>query len=415
MDNKKKKRIAYTIAFWTIIIVFIVFLLYKFCSNKTIQTFHSEEIHTNSDEFVSGEYIIIGDSNKQEEPLSFVEANSIDYNTIKAVYSSGWVAGGTANRKAMIDSIKDYGFNAVVLDIKDENGHLSYNSSVQIAKDIGSSKNMIKNINEVIKEYHDNGIYVIGRIVTFKDPTFAKAIKDIAYKKDDGSYWTDKSGNYWPNPYNKDSWHYPIELAKEAVELGFDEIQFDYIRFPSSEGRVKLISFGYDSDTISKSQIINEFLTTVMDELSDYKVKISADVFGITTKREGDFEHIGQDYKEIAKIVDVICPMVYPSHYGKGEYGIAKPDLEPYNIVHRAMNDSFERISGDTKTAIVRPYLQDFNASWLGRGNYQIYGNEAVSAQIKACYDLNIHSFTLWDPTNKYCYEALDLANKSGE
>ena len=215
-----------------------------------------------------------------------------------------------------------------------------------------------------------------------------------------------------------------IALAKEAAELGFDEIQFDYIRFPSSEGRVKQISYGFDSATVTKSQKINKFLTRVMDEMAEYKIKISADVFGIITKRNGDFENIGQDFKSIASIVDVVCPMVYPSHYGYGEYKVAKPDLNPYKIIYSALSDAQKRIteynaSGEVietnnKYAEIRPYLQDFTASWLGKGNYQVYGTNAVKDQIQACFDLGINGFTLWDPNNKYCYDALELAS-SGE
>lgn len=366
----------------------------------------------------SGENVLTSHENTQSIPSDSTNIPNITptvYAPIKAVYSTGWVAGTKSMRESMIKDITDNGFNAVVLDIKDEAGHLTYNSTVQTAIDIKSSKNMVKDIKSVLDEYHQNGIYVIGRIVTFKDPTYAKSVKEISYKKADGTYWTDKNGNYWPNPYNEACWDYPIALAKEAAELGFDEIQFDYIRFPSSEGRVKQISFGFNSDTVSKSEIINKFLNRVMDEMADYNVKISADVFGIITKRDGDFEKIGQDYKEISKIVDIVCPMVYPSHYGYGEYQVSKPDLNPYKIIYGSISDAQKRVSGESNVAEIRPYLQDFTASWLGKGNYQVYGTNAVKEQIEACYDLGIESFTLWDPNNKYCYEALAKINKSGE
>lgn len=408
----KKKSIYF------IICIFILFgftlLIKQLYFHQPISTVSSNSFEKlsekYSDERISDENAIdtIND-NQDEYEINLINMNAINLNAIKAVYSSGWVAGGESSRKEMIQNINNNGFNAVVLDIKDEAGHISYSSNVQTAIEIGASRNMIKDIKAVLQDYHENGIYVIGRIVTFKDPTFAKALQDIAYKKEDGTCWTDRSGNYWPNPYNKDSWNYSIALAKEAAELGFDEIQFDYVRFPSSEGRVKQIAFGFNSETVSKSEIINQFLIKVMDELADYKVKVSADVFGITTKRDGDFENIGQDYHAIAKIVDVICPMVYPSHYGKGEYKIANPDLAPYEIVYAAMHDAQDRVSGDHQTAITRPYLQDFTASWLGRGKYQTYNNDAISKQIRACYDLGITSFTLWDPSNQYCYEALKI------
>jgi len=414
-------RKNWIIAISIIILLLGIFLIKKiFFKNKLTPAIEEQHLTASleiqnkgfsSGEIQSGEKM----QNSIEDEISFVNANTIHLASIKAVYSSGWIAGGENSRKEMIKNMNDYGFNAIVIDIKDEAGHLSYQSDVQTAIDIGASRNMIKDVPSIIKEFHENGIYVIGRIVTFKDPTYANAIKDIAFQTIDGSYWKDKIGNCWPNPYNKNSWNYPIALAKEATEFGFDEIQFDYVRFPSSEGKVKQIAFGFDSNTLSKSQIINQFLTKVMDELSDYKVNVSADVFGIITKRDGDFENIGQDYYSISKIVDVICPMVYPSHYGRGEYKIAHPDLEPYHIIYDAMSDALTRVSGDSETAIARPYLQDFTASWLGRGNYQTYGNEAVRDQIKACYDLGITSFTLWDPSNQYCYEALPMATNNLE
>lgn len=333
--------------------------------------------------------------------------------SVKAVYATGWVMGSKGPRDSMITLIKENGYNAVVIDIKDEAGQLSYNSSVQTAIDINASRKMISNVEAVIKELKENDIYVIGRIVTFKDPIYASKVNSIAYKKSDGSIWKDSAGNCWPNPYNRETWKYPLELAKEAAKLGFEEIQFDYIRFPSSEGKVSNISYGFDYGTTKKADIISSFLEEAMKELAPYNVVVSADVFGITTKRDGDFENIGQDFSRIAGIVDVICPMVYPSHYYYNEYKIAVPDKNPYEIVYYSLEDAFERIesyiSGDTtkKVAKIRPYFQDFTATWLGKGNYIVYGTEEVKKQIQASYDLGIKDFCLWDPSNKYCYPAL--------
>lgn len=339
---------------------------------------------------------------------------------VKAVYTTGWVMGTKKIRDSVITALKENGYNAIVIDIKDEAGQLSYNSSVQTAIDIKASQKMISNVTDVINELKAENFYVIGRIVTFKDPLYASKVNSIAYKKNDGTVWKDYNGNSWPNPYNTASWDYPIALAKEAAELGFDEIQFDYIRFPSSEGKTSTISYGFDRDTKTKSDVIENFLTKVMKEMEPYNVVISADVFGITTKRDGDFENIGQDFSRIASIVDVVCPMVYPSHYYYNEYKIAKPDKNPYEIVYYSMEDAFERYesyktlhSGDSsniKLAKIRPYIQDFTASWLGNGNYLVYGDKEVTKQIQALYDLGIYDFCLWDPSNKYCYTAIKNA-----
>lgn len=363
--------------------------------------------------------IIDSDTDSGDEPLDTkiaeqITSKKVVRDDIKAIYLTGWSAGTKSKLESSVENLKANGFNAVVIDIKDEAGRLSYKSTVQTALDIGASQNMIANISSTIEFLKENDIYVIGRIVTFKDPLYAKKVSEIAYKKSDGTLWTDYSGNNWPNPYNEASWKYPISLAKEAAQIGFDEIQFDYIRFPSSEGKTKQIAFGFDSDTKTKSQIINSFLEKVMTELEEYDVVVSADVFGIITKRNGDFENIGQDFAAIAQIVDVICPMVYPSHYASGEYKLANPDKSPYYTIYYSISDALKRYEeiedADAKKAVIRPYLQDFTASWLGKGKYLTYSTEEVKLQIQACYDLRIASFTLWDPSNKYCYDALPKA-----
>ena len=375
----------------------------------------SGDVENISGDALSGESGEFGSGDLQVSSNDFVPEN------IRAVYATGWVMGTSSIRKNMIDKIKANDFNAVVIDIKDEAGQLSYNSQVQTAINIGASRKMISNLEAVINELKENDIYVIGRIVTFKDPIYASKVDSIAYKKADGTVWKDSGGRCWPNPYNKESWEYPIALAKEAAELGFQEIQFDYVRFPSSEGRTKTIAYGFDSATKTKSDIINEFLGTVMNELKPYGVTVSVDVFGITTKRDGDFENIGQDFAKIGKIVDVVCPMIYPSHYNFNEYGISKPDLNPYKLVSKALEDAFKRFnsiaSGDTtvKFAKIRPYLQDFTASWLGKGNYLSYGEKEVTEQIQATYDQGIYDFCLWDPNNKYNYSALGKVAVSTE
>lgn len=415
-----------------VLIGILIGLIFSFSSNSSINNNLSKvnpEIKNNDSTaskltFISGDdfsnNIITNEYLGNNVAEQIIENQTNHVEPIKAVYLTGWTAGTTNKRTAVIESMKQYGFNAVVIDIKDEAGNISYKSNVQTAIDIGASKNMISDIKIVIDDFHQNDIYVIGRIVTFKDPTFAKNIPGIAYTTSSGNTWVDYSGNNWPNPYNTASWDYPISLAKEAAELGFDEIQFDYIRFPSSEGKIRNISYGFDYPTKTKSQVINSFLEHTMNELKNYDVVVSADVFGITTKKMGDFENIGQDFYEIAKIVDVICPMIYPSHYGFGEYGINKPDTKPYEIVKCALEDALKQynytsgdiIDEDIQLATIRPYLQDFTASWLKKGNYILYGTEAVTAQLQACYDLNIDEFILWDPSNKYAFEAINNIKK---
>lgn len=401
-----KQQAIIKLCFLLLLGVLIGVLIFKFA-------FHPSQEVLSPNEFVSGD----GSGDSSSDSLSsgdlavVVPPPTTLTDTIRSLYLTGWSAGTKSKRESVIENMKEANFNAVVIDIKDEAGQLSYNSSVPTAITISASKHMIADIQAVIQEFHDANLYVIGRIVTFKDPTYAKKIPENAYHKDDGSLWSDYNGNNWPNPYNEASWEYPIALAQEAATLGFDEIQFDYVRFPSSEGKTKTIAFGFDSDTKTKSEVIQAFLTKAKQALADSSVVVSADVFGVTTKKVGDFEHIGQDFQAIAQIVDVICPMIYPSHYGFGEYGIKAPDTKPYEIVTYALEDALDQYrmySGDRTLAKIRPYLQDFSASWLGKGNYILYETPAVTAQIQAGHDLGIDDFTLWDPNNKYAYDALE-------
>lgn len=370
-----------------ILVVSIIFcsaligLLIGFSDKSYLKETNSKNLTSNNSGDISGDISSnlsdnSGDIKNNSGELSGDEENTTKekYNgPVRAVYATGWVMGTKSLRESMITSIKENNFNAIVIDIKDEAGQLSYDSSVQTAIDTKASKTMVKDISAVINELKENNIYVIGRIVTFKDPNYAGKVNEIAYKKADGSTWKDYSGNSWPNPYNTATWEYPIALAKEAATLGFDEIQFDYIRFPSSEGKTSQIEYGFDRETKTKADIISAFLEKVMKDLEPYNVTISADVFGIITKRDGDFENIGQDFSRIAGIVDVICPMVYPSHYNFNEYKLSRPDKMPYELITAALQDAYKRIdtytSGDStkKVSKIRPYLQDFTASWLGK------------------------------------------------
>ena len=265
---------------------------------------------------------------------------------------------------------------------------------------------MVLNIEKVLKELHDNDIYVIGRIVTFKDPVLAGDPNTVvAYRTEEGKTWKDFNGSFWPNPYNKNSWEYPIALAKEAAQLGFDEIQFDYLRFPKTEGKISEIAYGFDSKQKSKADIICDFLEEAMGQLKEYPVKVSATVQGNTTKKNGDYLEIGQDFERIAKIVNYICPTFFPSDYSDGEYGMSKPDTHPYEITLVASKDALNRIGIPNK---IRPYLQDFTATWLGEKNYIVYSTDEVAAQLKALNENKITSFCLWDPAYKYCFDALN-------
>lgn len=359
-----------------------------------------ESSQTTGDSAQEDTTAIEGDS----EPESTVEEveNKTTAPKVKALYLTGWTVGSMSKVDHYIELAKNTEINSYVVDIKDDDGFVGYESQLPEVRENGTWKNKY-NVENVLKAFHENDIYIIGRLVAFKDPVYSLKRPDLAIKSTNGGLWKDNKKLNWLNPYNKDNWAYLVSIAKEAVEKGFDEIQFDYVRFPS-DGKKKEMDFsGMDKE---KYQAINEFLAYAAAELPG--VPISADVFGIIFESPADTEGIGQYLEEVGKDIDYISPMVYPSHYAYGQIvnkvKFAAPDLEPYNVVYNTLVKGKDRLSkvSDYK-AKVRPYLQDFTASWLRpRTMYQIYGAEQVKDQIKAVYDAGYEEWILWNASNKY-------------
>jgi hypothetical protein len=264
---------------------------------------------------------------------------------------------------------------------------------------------------------HDNGIYVIGRIVCFRDNYLAQKRADLAVKRKNGSVWRENGSIAWTNPYNREVWKYNIDIAKEAVEKGFDEIQFDYVRFPAVSDK----EVNYGENTPPKADAVSGFLKEAAVEINKLGVPVSADIFAIVCETPGDREGIGQVLEGVGMDIDCISPMIYPSHYANASNGMMgngvgqsingimfkAPDLKPYEVVYNVLLKTKERISKvDGYRAKVRPYLQDFTASYLLKGYYQTYGPKQVRQQIKAVYDAGYEEWILWDAANTYTESA---------
>lgn len=326
---------------------------------------------------------------------------------VKGIYMTGNTVGNTDRFNKLIELVKTTELNAVVIDVKDDEGLMTYSSELPDVQFTGANNRVrIKDINAVMKVLEENDIYAIARIVTFKDRKAGDKYANLAVKNTSGGIWRDRHGMSWLNPYNRDSWAYIVNIAEEAAAKGFDEIQFDYVRFPT-DGNTKIINYGASAAGKSKAEAIAEFLAYARDRLSKKGVVVSADVFGLVTTATDDMR-IGQHLESIAKSVDVICPMVYPSHYGKGSYGVAEPDFEPYKIVNRSMSVAQDRLDAmkDVKhKAVLRPWLQDFTATYLPR--YKKYGPSEVRAQIDATYDSGAQEWLLWNAGNKFTSGAL--------
>ncbi|MBX7254738.1 MAG: putative glycoside hydrolase [Candidatus Hydrogenedentes bacterium] len=331
---------------------------------------------------------------------------------VRALYLTGWTVGIPSQLKHYAELADKTVLTAYVVDIKDMDGHVGYKSAVPKVVEYGAFEKRYDPLT-VIETFHAHNLRVIGRVACFRDPVASAKEPDMALKTKNGKLWTDVKKSSWLNPYNEKAWEYLVDIAKEALTLGFDEIQFDYVRFPS-DGPVHTIDYGKDPGP--KHEAVNGFLSYAREQMPD--VVISADVFGIMCVSAGDTEDIGQYLELVAQNVDYLSPMVYPSHYAKGQViqskKYASPDKSPYAVVKGTLDTAQERIKAVRwcETARMRPYLQDFTASWLGSGHYMNYGVDEVRAQIKAAKDAGYAEWIFWNAQNRYT-EAAYLPEKA--
>jgi hypothetical protein len=318
---------------------------------------------------------------------------------VRGIHLSAWVAGLESYKKRFETYLSREKLNTIVIAIKEYEGQVYIPISDELKKKYNTSVRPIPKINEYLQELKSKGVYPIARIVVFKDNHLAKNFPHLAVKNPDGTVWKDYKGNSWTDPYNKEVWQYNIDIAKSAVELGFEEIQFDYVRFPS-DGNTKLCRYSQTHSSITATATLVEFLTYAKQQLSPTSVSI--DVFGLTPSVNHDMG-IGQRFLQMAEVVDYISPMMYPSHYRKGEYGIPDPNKEPYKTVFKTISDA-KKLLGENYHKL-RPYLQDFSLGYK-------YGPQEVKAQIKACYDNGIFDWLLWDPKCKYTLEVIEEMTK---
>lgn len=314
--------------------------------------------------------------------------------SVKALYLNAWAAGSPAKFAKLVAVADSTEINSFVIDVK-EGGEISYASQLPLAKAIGANRTYIRDIRGRLTTMREHGIYPIARIVVFKDPVLASARPQYAVKNADGSVWLDNKGTAWVDSYNRDVWDYNIALAREAIMLGFAEVQWDYVRF-SDAPRSYLARAVYPAAAgRRKDDAIREFLLYSREKLKDLNVPVTADVFGLTVSTSGDMG-IGQQWEKMIDAVDVILPMVYPSHFIAGNYGLRNPNAAPYHTILRSMEDAVRRSKAVPNAAIIRPWLQAFT---LGPPKY---GPAHVRAQIEAVYDAGLKEWVLWSPGSNY-------------
>lgn len=313
---------------------------------------------------------------------------------VRAVYMSSWVASGGKMRSDMIRLIDETELNAVVIDIKDATGKVAFLTDDELVNNTGSPENRIRDIAPLIDSLHEKGIYVIGRISVFQDPYLTAKYPDWAIRrKSDGEIWKDKKGLSFLDVTNEEVTDYIVALARESYRIGFDEINFDYIRFPS-DGDVADIAYPL-TEYPTRADALEGFFKRLHAGVADSGMVTSADLFGMVTTNTDDLG-IGQVLERALPYFDYIAPMVYPSHYPKNFIGLPNPAAEPYKVIKYAMDSAATRTeaTGYSKSKM-RPWLQDFNMG-------ATYTADMVKAQMQATYDAGLDSWMMWDPANTY-------------
>lgn len=328
---------------------------------------------------------------------------------VKGIYISAYVAGTSTMVDNLLAEFDRTEANALVIDLKDDFGRVACEMDSPLIEDVGSTKVYINDVQGLMDKLDDHGIYAIARIPVFRDAWLGDARPDWCVKNADGTVFRDRDGNAWVNPYKKEAWDYLVEIAIQAKQLGFEEVQFDYVRFCTERGMQDTVFDEADVQGRSRTDIILEFMEYAYDRLTAEGLFVSADVFGAIINSDVNAGSVGQIYGEMAKHLDYISPMIYPSHYADGNYGIDHPDIHPYETICAALQDSRKELyfagQGAEHIATVRPWLQDFTATWLA--NHITYGGPEVRAQIQATYDCGYDEWLLWDASCKYAWDGL--------
>jgi hypothetical protein len=311
----------------------------------------------------------------------------------KALYLSFWGIGSKTLRNNALELIDRGGLNALVIDVKGDHGTIPYPSQVALATEIGARKTTtVRDMREMLSSLRARGIYLIARIVVFKDDPLAKARPELAVKTSDGSSFKDREGLRWVDPTRREVWEYNLAIAEEAASLGFDEIQFDYVRFPDRRGVV----FGVANNEANRVAAISGFIAAARQRLAPYNVFLSADLFGYVAWNQNDTD-IGQTLASVAPNVDYISLMLYPSGFQFGIPGYRNPVANPYETVHLTL----KRASQRTGLAPVhfRPWLQAFKDYAFDKRHFT---KDEIKAQVRASEQFGSSGWMLWNPRNAY-------------
>ena len=328
---------------------------------------------------------------------------------VRGIYLTAWSAGSPKKMEKVFEMLKKTELNSVVIDVRDT-GEMYWKTGIPLAAEAKANDIAIVDGKKVMQSLAANKVYPIARIACFRDNFVPKVYPQRAVQLTGGGVWKDRSGHSWLDPYNKKNWDYVAATVDYALDQGFPEIQLDYVRFPS-EGKAGNQVFpsrsSYKDPKALPEDVIAEFCQYVRDRVKKRGAMFSADIFGIISSTKKD-QGIGQELEKVAGPFDVISPMVYPSHFAHGEYGIPNPNLSPYMIVRKSLHDYVERVPNKP----VRPWLQDFSLFHVK------YGIPQIKAQIKAAQECGYKEYLMWNANNHYTEDAYKdnsklLADKS--
>ncbi len=306
-----------------------------------------------------------------------------------------------ANYEEYIEIARETGINTFVIDVKSDQGYFMFETDNDKLNELGvvTNKVSVTDPKRMMMRLYEEGIYPIARVVAFKDNVITQKQPERAIKSLNGDVYKTRAGEVWLDPYNKDNWEYIIAAGEAAWNMGFKEVQFDYIRFHESMNETNIVM----QEDISKTDIISEFVKYSCDRLKSTGLNVSADVFGAVVISDVDANIVGQDFEELSRHLDYISPMVYPSHYAKGTFGIDYPHIDAYDIILNTMNIGIAKIADEnnsTTHATIRPWLQDFTLKYLEP--YHEYGEGEIRQQIQAAYDAGLSDWMFWNAGGNY-------------
>nr|WP_245975442.1 putative glycoside hydrolase [Oceanobacillus chungangensis] len=370
-------------------------------------TSYGEEVETTSEHGGRQTNIKLLDPDQSMKRFTIDSGYNFEYpDAVRGIYVTGNSAGGS-RFESLVDLVDTTALNAMVIDVKEDHGNLTFKPE-ESSPFADIAMNYISDPESMMKTLEEKQIYPIARIVVFKDSVLAKERPELSFTKD-GEVWVNNRGEAFVNPFEKEVWGYNVEIAKLAAEMGFQEIQFDYVRFPEgfenmdeelqySEGEYSEVDL---SNTKKRVEAVSDFVAYAREELMNYDVDVSVDIFGYAATVE-ETPGIGQNFSRIAENVDIISSMIYPSHWTTNYFGLENPDEEPYRLIKEYSKVENEVLGALETQPVSRPWLQDFEAPWLYSGATKQYGKEEVEAQIKALYESGIDEFLLWNAGNKY-------------